>query len=205
MKVVLASGNAGKLRELSALLTAHDLTLVAQGELGIAGAEETGCTFIENALLKARHASRLSGLPAIADDSGISVDALDGAPGVYSARFAGPSADDADNNARLLSELRDKGRFPDPKTGPSTQTAAHYYCVMVFLKNPEDPTPLIATGRWNGQITDQPRGNNGFGYDPYFYLPAEGVTAAELSAGLKNRISHRGQAVAELIRQLTTG
>lgn len=205
MKVVLASGNAGKLRELSALLAAHDLTLVAQGELGIEGAEETGCTFIENALLKARHASRLSGFPAIADDSGISVDALEGAPGVHSARFAGPQADDADNNAKLLSELRDRGRFPDTRTGPSKQTAAHYYCVMVFLNHPEDPTPLIATGRWNGQITDEPRGSNGFGYDPYFHLPAEGVTAAELPAGTKNRISHRGRAVADLIRQLATG
>lgn len=203
MKVVLASHNAGKLKELSALLAPVDLALVAQAELGIDAAEETGCTFIENALLKARHASQLSRLPAIADDSGISIDALNGAPGVYSARFAGSDADDAANNAKMLSSLRQAGALESPATGPSAQTAAHYYCVIVLLRSPEDPTPLIATGRWRGQITAEPKGHNGFGYDPYFYLPGEGVTAAELPAEVKNRISHRGQAVAELIRQLS--
>jgi XTP/dITP diphosphohydrolase len=201
VKVVLASGNAGKLTELSALLTPRDFELVAQGTLGIEAAEENGCTFVENALQKARHASRESGLPALADDSGISVAALNGAPGVYSARFAGPAATDADNNARLLTELRSLGCL-EVDDAPSERTSAHYYCVIILLRHPEDPTPLIATGRWDGQITGKPSGGNGFGYDPYFWLPEAGRTAADLAPEDKNRISHRGQAVAALIRQL---
>lgn len=201
MKIVLASGNAGKLKELGELLVPHSLELVAQASLGIEAAEETGCTFIENALQKARHASRQSGLPALADDSGIAVDALDGAPGVFSARYAGPDATDADNNARLLESLRTAGALEDDDA-PSVRTRAHYYCVIVLLRHPEDPTPLIATGRWDGQITGTPRGSNGFGYDPYFWLPDRSLTAAELSPAEKNRISHRGQAVRALCHEL---
>ena len=201
MKIVLASGNSGKLEELGALLAPHALELVAQGTLEIEPAEETGCTFIENALLKARHASRASGLPALADDSGIAVDALDGAPGVFSARFAGPTATDGDNNAELLARLKDAGRLGSDGA-PSDATRAHYYCVIVLLRHPEDPAPLIATGRWDGQITGTPRGRNGFGYDPHFWLPEERLTAAELPAAQKNRISHRGQAVQALGAQL---
>ena len=204
MKVVLASANTGKLTELGALLKPHELKLVAQGELDIDAAEETGCTFIENALEKARHASRISGLPAIADDSGIAVDALDGAPGVYSARFAGPKAIDEDNNQKLLNELRALGVLDESGDPAPGAAAAHYYCAIVMLRHANDPTPLIATGRWDGQITSQPRGTNGFGYDPYFYLQGRGLTAAELPAEVKNRISHRGKAVTELIRQLSS-
>ena len=204
MKAVLASANQGKLKELGALLEPHGLSLVAQGDLNIDAAEETGCTFVENALEKARHASRLSGLPAIADDSGIAVDALAGAPGVYSARFAGPDARDEDNNRKLISDLRALGKLiegGDPGPGEAT---AHYYCAIVMLSHADDPTPLIATGRWNGQITSQARGANGFGYDPYFYLHDKKLTAAELTAAVKNRISHRGQAVTELLRQISS-
>lgn len=202
MKAVLASGNAGKLKELGELLEARGLTLISQGALGIDAAEETGCTFIENALLKARHASALSGLPAIADDSGIAVDALGGAPGVHSARFAGPDADDEKNNRKLLLELKARSALVEGRDPAPGQSTAHYHCVIVMLRHAEDPTPLIASGRLDGQITSQPRGTNGFGYDPYFYLPAQGVTAAELAPAQKNRISHRGQAVTDLLRQL---
>ena len=203
MKIVLASGNAGKLKELGELLAPHALELIAQGTLGIEPAEETGCTFIENALEKARHASRESGLPALADDSGISVASLNGAPGVYSARFAGPNATDADNKARLLETLKEAGSLGEDNA-PTDRTRAHYYCVIVLLRHPEDPTPLVASGRWDGQITGTPSGTNGFGYDPYFWLPERGMTAAELSPDEKNRISHRGQAVRALCRQLET-
>ncbi len=192
MKVVLATANPGKLEELSNLLNPLGLELVGQSELGIRGARETASTFVENALLKARHASRESGLAAIADDSGIAVDALNGAPGVHSARYAGEKATDDDNNRKLLRTLC---AFDDK--------AAHYYCVLTFVRHPEDPVPLIATGRWDGHIITKPRGVNGFGYDPYFYLTDLGQTAAELSPALKNRLSHRGQAVrrlAELVR-----
>jgi XTP/dITP diphosphohydrolase len=188
VRIVLASANAGKLRELSALLSPHGVTLISQGELGIGSVPETGMTFVENALIKARHASTESGLPAIADDSGISVDALGGRPGVHSARFAGEDATDADNNAQLLEELHG-----------IRDARAHYDCVLVFLRSPEDPAPLIATGRWHGFITTEPRGENGFGYDPYFRLPEMQLTAAELPPEEKNRISHRGQAVRSLV------
>ena len=201
MKIVLASGNAGKLQELGALLAPHALTLISQGALGIEPAEETGCTFIENALLKARHASRESGLPALADDSGIAVDALNGAPGVFSARFAGQAATDGDNNSEMLARLREIGCLGSDDA-PSEATRAHYYCVIVLLRHPEDPAPLIASGRWDGQITGTPRGGNGFGYDPHFWLPGKNLTAAELPATEKNRISHRGQAVRALGAEL---
>ncbi|HEY5646035.1 MAG TPA: RdgB/HAM1 family non-canonical purine NTP pyrophosphatase [Pseudomonadales bacterium] len=191
MKVVLASGNAGKLRELDALLGPLGVSLVSQSELGIESAEETACTFVENALIKARHASRQAGLPAIADDSGLAVDCLGGAPGVYSARFAGAHASDQDNNERLIREL-----------GNAEDTRAHYYCVIVYLNHAEDPAPLIATGRWHGSIIREPRGSNGFGYDPYFFDPLQGCTAAELEPTLKNRVSHRGRAVEQLLALL---
>jgi XTP/dITP diphosphohydrolase len=191
LKVVLASANPGKLDELSALLKPLELELLGQTELGIRSAPETAPTFIENALLKARHASRESGLAAIADDSGIAVDALGGAPGVYSARYAGKNATDADNNQKLLSEL-----------AGFNNKSAHYYCAIAMVLTPDDPAPLIATGRWDGLIVAEPRGDNGFGYDPYFYLLDEKRTAAELSPGEKNRRSHRGQAIRQLLKQL---
>lgn len=194
MKAVLASSNPGKLRELSALLEPLGIDLVSQRDLAIEGADETGTTFIENALQKARHACRLTGLPAIADDSGIAVDALNGAPGVHSARYAGVDASDSDNNDKLLHAL-----------AHANDRSAHYYCVIVFLESADDPAPLVATGRWDGQIVDEPRGENGFGYDPYFLVEACSMTAAELPAEVKNRLSHRGQAVAELISLLDTG
>ena len=191
MKAVLASSNPGKLKELSALLDDLGISLLAQGDLGIRGAEETAHTFVENALIKARHASRLAGLPAIADDSGLAVDALGGAPGVHSARYAGTDATDRENNDKLIHAL-----------SGVTDTRAHYYCVIVYLTQPQDPAPLVATGRWDGRIVDAPRGDGGFGYDPYFLVPALGRTAAELDVAVKNRISHRGLAIAELRRQL---
>lgn len=187
MNVVLASSNAGKLSELDALLSPMGFNLVTQSALGIEAALETACTFVENALLKARHASRLSGLAAIADDSGLAVDALTGAPGVFSARYAGANASDEDNNRKLIDTL-----------GETRDTSAHYYCVIVYLAHADDPAPLIATGRWDGRIVTPPRGSNGFGYDPYFFVPDRGCTAAELEPAVKNRISHRGQAVSGL-------
>jgi len=193
MRTVLASSNPGKLRELSALLEPLGVALVSQNELGIEGAEETGCTFIENALEKARYASLASGLPAIADDSGLCVDVLGGAPGVFSARYAGANATDSDNNRQLQEALQGHDR-----------PAAHYYCVIAYLRSASDPTPLIATGRWDGTITAEPRGSNGFGYDPYFLL-GDGQTAAELSSEVKNRVSHRGQAVTSLVALLRSG
>lgn len=201
MNVVLASGNAGKLKELGALLAPYDMTLVAQGELGIEPAPETACTFVENALEKARHASRESGLAAIGDDSGIAVDGLDGAPGIYSARYAGQHGDDAANNTKLIATLKARGLMAE-NGEPSERASAHFFCVVVLLRHPEDPTPLIASGRWNGQITGRPHGSNGFGYDPHFWLPARALTAADLPSEEKNRISHRALAVAALTRQL---
>ena len=193
MKVVLASGNRGKLQELAALLEPLAVELVTQSELGIEGAGETGCTFVENALLKARHASRLAALPAIADDSGLAVAALGGDPGVYSARYAGVAGPEADaaNNAKLMSALAGRG-----------DRRAHFHSVMVYLRHPDDPTPIIADGRWEGEIVDAPRGANGFGYDPHFLVPDLGLTAAELAPEQKNALSHRGQAAAKLLDAL---
>jgi XTP/dITP diphosphohydrolase len=191
MKIVLASGNRGKLAELAALLAPLGITIDSQAALGIRPAVEERLTFVENALDKARHASRQAGLPALADDSGLVVPALGGAPGIRSARYAGESGDDGANNIKLIAAL-----------GGSERPAAHYYCALVYVRHPDDPAPLIATARWNGVIVGEPRGDGGFGYDPHFYLPALERTAAELPPGEKNRVSHRGQAMKALLGQL---
>ena len=189
--LVLASNNRGKLAEFSRLLSPLGFDLKTQGELDIPEADEPHATFVENALAKARHASRLSGLPALADDSGICVPALGGAPGVHSARYAGEPKSDAANNEKLVREL-----------GAHADRSAYYYCVLVFVRHADDPQPVIADGRWNGEVIAQPRGRGGFGYDPHFLLPDLGKTAAELSADDKNRLSHRGQALRVLIEKL---
>ena len=191
MKIVLASNNAGKLREFSRLLEPLNCEIVAQGTLGVTSCEEPFHTFVENALTKARNASRQTGLAAIADDSGICVDALGGAPGVFSARFAGEPSDDAKNNALLVQKLQNEAN-----------RRAHYMCVLVAVRHAEDPEPLIAIGRWFGEVIDTPLGEGGFGYDPYFYLPEQHCTAAQLSAQDKNAISHRGQAMKKLLEQI---
>lgn len=200
MKLVLASGNRGKLAEMNAILADIGIELVAQGELGIDDADETGTTFIENALLKARHAARLSGLPALGDDSGLCVDALGGAPGLYSARYAGAHGDANANIAKLLAALRDV---------PDERRTAHFHCTIVLLRSADDPAPLIAEGRWHGRILHAPLGTNGFGYDPIFFDDTLGAGAAELDAATKNRVSHRGLALAclrgLLRRELATG
>ncbi|HEX5514340.1 MAG TPA: RdgB/HAM1 family non-canonical purine NTP pyrophosphatase [Gammaproteobacteria bacterium] len=193
MKVIFASNNAGKTREVAAALAGLDIELVPQSQFQVVEAEETGLTFVENALLKARNACRQTGLPAIADDSGVEVDALNGAPGVYSARYAGPSADDAANNARLLRELADV---------PDAQRTARYQCVMVYLRHADDPTPIICQAAWEGLILREPRGEGGFGYDPLFWLAEPGQTAAELDLATKNQLSHRGQALRQLLAAL---
>jgi len=187
-EVVLASGNAGKVREFQALLGAA-FRVRPQSELGVASVEETGATFLENALLKARHAAEATGLPALADDSGLEVDALGGAPGVWSARYAGPEADDAANNARLLEALRGV---------PERQRTARYRCVLVWIAGPDDQQPLIVEGVWEGRILSVPRGLRGFGYDPLFADLETGLAAAELDGAAKNARSHRGKALARL-------
>jgi XTP/dITP diphosphohydrolase len=187
--IVLASGNAGKLAEMRQILAGSGIDLVAQADLGITDAEETARTFVENALLKARHAARVSGLPALGDDSGLCVDALGGAPGLISARYAGHHGDSAANIAKLLDALRD---IPDVRRG------AYFHCSIVLLAQADDPAPLIAEGRWRGRILHAPRGDRGFGYDPVFFDPALDASAAELDAVEKNRVSHRGQALATL-------
>lgn len=189
MNLVLASGNAGKLIEMREILADLDVELIAQSALGISVAAETASTFVENALIKARHAARTSGLPALGDDSGICVDALDGAPGLLSARYAGEHGDAQANIAKLLDALRDV---------PAAQRTAHFHCSIVLLRKPDDPAPLIAEGRWPGTILHAPRGNKGFGYDPAFFDPVFGKSAAELDAATKNRVSHRGLALAKL-------
>jgi XTP/dITP diphosphohydrolase len=193
-RVVLASNNAGKLREFEALLGAAGIDLVAQGLLGVPEAEEPHPTFIENALAKARHAARLTGLPALADDSGLCVRALGGAPGVHSARFAQAASgdkSDAANNARLVAQLQGQ-----------VDRRAYYYCVLVLMRHGDDPEPLVAEGRWHGEILDAPRGANGFGYDPHFFLPALGASAAELDPAVKNAHSHRALALRALLARL---
>jgi len=187
MKIVVASGNAGKLAEIREILVGFEL--IAQRDLGIVDAEETASTFVENALIKARHAARISGLPALADDSGICVDALGGAPGLISALYAGRHGDNVANNAKLLDALCD---VPDEKR------TAHFHCTIVLLRKPDDPAPLIAEGHWHGRILHAPRGGNGFGYDPVFFDPVLGRGAGELDPSVKNRVSHRGQALARL-------
>jgi XTP/dITP diphosphohydrolase len=186
LKVVLATGNAGKLRELRALLASRDIEVVPQSHFGLATPEETGSTFTENALLKARHVAAATGLPAIADDSGIEVDALDGRPGIYSARYAGPEATDQDNNRKLLEELGDL---------PADRRTARYRCVLVMVRDESDFDPVICEGTWEGRIGLVPKGTGGFGYDPLFVLDETGLTAAELPSDAKNRLSHRGQAL----------
>lgn len=190
-RLVVASNNAGKLREIDHILAPLGIELIPQGKLGVPEAEEPHHTFVENALAKARHAARHTGLPALADDSGICVEALGGEPGVHSARFAGEPKSDARNNEKLIDALRGVARRD-----------AHYYCVMVLVRREDDPEPVIAEGRWHGTVIDSPRGEGGFGYDPYFLLPSHGLTAAELAAADKNRISHRAQALARLFAVL---
>ncbi len=193
-RLVLASGNPGKLRELSRILDELGYDLRPQSEFDVSEVAETGTTFVENAIIKARHAAAHTGLPALADDSGIEVDALDGAPGVYSARFSGPGADDAANNALLVEKLRD--------VAPE-QRSARYRAVIVLMRHAADPSPLICEGSWEGMIQLEPTGVGGFGYDPYFYLPELDCSSAQLSAEEKNRLSHRGQALAKLKRRLS--
>ena len=190
-KLVLASNNVKKMKELNALLTPLGFEVIPQGRLGIPEAEEPHCTFVENALAKARHAAQLSGLPALADDSGLCVAALGGAPGVYSARYAGEPKSDARNNAKLLAEL----------AGQSDRRA-HFACVLVLVRAADDPQPIIAEGEWHGEILTAQRGADGFGYDPLFYVPTHCQTAAELDGAIKNRLSHRGQAMQKLISRL---
>jgi XTP/dITP diphosphohydrolase len=192
-RLVLASGNPRKLHELSAILDDLGYELHPQSEFDVSEVAETGTTFVENAIIKARHAAVHTGLPALADDSGIEVDALDGAPGVYSARFSGPGADDAENNALLVEKLRDV---------PPMERSARYRAVIVLMRHAADPSPLICEGSWEGVIQLEPAGNGGFGYDPYFYLTDQECTSAQLTAAEKNRLSHRGKALAELKRKL---
>ncbi len=192
-RLVLASGNPGKLRELSALLEDLGYELLAQSGFGVSAVAETGTTFVENAIIKARHAASVTGLPALADDSGIEVDALDGAPGVYSARFAGEDADDAANNTLLVEKLRQV---------PPEARIARYRAVIVLMRHAADPSPIICEGSWEGLIQLEPAGDGGFGYDPHFFLPEQGCTSAQLSADEKNRLSHRGKALAELRHRL---
>ncbi len=192
-RIVLASNNAGKVREFSELLAQAHVQVVPQGELGVPEAEETGLSFVENAILKARNAAAHSGLPAIADDSGLEVDALDGAPGIYSARYAGAGASDADNLARLLAAMEgvEEGR-----------RGARFQCLMVYVRHAKDPTPVICQGTWEGVILRRPAGANGFGYDPVFLVPTHGRSAAELDSQTKNALSHRGQALRRLLAYL---
>ena len=194
-RLVLASGNAGKLAEFSAMLAHLPYQIVPQKELGVEDVPETGLTFVENALIKARHACAVTGLPALADDSGLIVDALGGAPGLYSARYAGQPTNDAANNAKLLDAMKDV---------PDDQRRARFYAVIVLLRHPEDPQPLIAEGAWEGRITRELRGNGGFGYNPLFLDPDHGLTAAEMDTALKNRLSHRARALEVLNQRLTT-
>jgi XTP/dITP diphosphohydrolase len=196
-RLVLASANRGKLAEFRTLLAAAPFELTSLGELNLASPEETGATFLENATLKARHAARASGLAALADDSGLEVDALGGAPGVYSARFAGQHADDAANNAKLIAALR----ALDPQRA-SPPWPARYRCVLVLVARADDPQPVIAEGVWEGVIVTTPLGSGGFGYDPHFWLPQWGMTAAQLDPDQKNRLSHRGAAVRALQAKL---
>jgi len=190
-KLVLASNNAGKLKEFSELLAPFDFEVIPQGQFSIPPAEEPFDTFLENALAKAKHASQLSGLPALADDSGICVNVLGGKPGVRSARYAGDHASDADNNHKLLQALANE-----------SDRSAYYVCALVMVKSANDPNPITVKSRWDGEFIDIPRGDNGFGYDPFFYIPELGKTAAELSSTEKNVFSHRGQALRTLIAEL---
>ena len=192
-QVVLASSNPGKVREINELLADLALNVVPQSEYGVTDAEETGLTFVENAILKARNAALHTGLPAIADDSGIEVDALNGAPGIYSARYAGTGAGDRANLEKLLAELAGV---------PEEKRTARFQCLMVYLRHAHDPVPLICQGTWEGRILLAPRGDNGFGYDPVFYVPTHDCSSAELPPEIKNTLSHRGQALRNLLAAL---
>lgn len=192
-KIVLASSNAGKLKEFQQLLNRSGFEVLPQSVFDVPDAIEDGLSFVENALIKARHASTLTGLPAIADDSGLEVDALDGRPGIYSARFAGEHARDSDNNDKLLAELGDI---------QSAERTARFQCLLVFIRHPNDPTPIICQGTWEGRILFEPQGNNGFGYDPLFWINEQGCSSAELDPALKNRISHRGKAMQLLLERI---
>jgi len=192
-RYVLASGNKGKVREINEILAGLDIEVVPQSEFDVPEAEETGLTFVENAIIKARNAAELTGLPAIADDSGIEVDALKGAPGIYSARYAGVGASDQANLEKLLHEM---------KGVPEQQRGARFQCLMVCMQHAADPTPLICQGTWEGRILETPSGNNGFGYDPVFWVPEHGCSSAELSPDQKNKLSHRGKALQQLLSAL---
>lgn len=187
-KIVLASGNQGKVREFTSLFADYGVDVIAQKELGVEDVPETGTTFVENAIIKARHAAQVTGLPAIADDSGLVVDALGGAPGIYSARYAGENANDGDNIDKLLADLDGEAN-----------RKAHFFCTLVFMRHADDPVPLVSQGKWQGEILKARQGDGGFGYDPIFNLPSHGCTAAELESGEKNRVSHRGKALAILL------
>jgi len=195
-KIILASGNAGKLREFQQLLSGCGFEIVPQSEFNIANAEETGTTFVENAIIKARHACEQTGLPAIADDSGIEVDALNGRPGVYSARYAGENATDEKNNQKLLTEL---------KNVPTEKRTARYHAVLAYMRHAADPTPILCHGTWEGIILTEARGQSGFGYDPLFFVPSHNCASAELDKAEKNRISHRGKAMQELLQKISNG
>jgi len=192
-RVVLASSNAGKVREFGQILASLDMSVAPQSEFGVPDADETGLTFVENALLKARNAASHTGLAAIADDSGIEVDALNGAPGIYSARYAGAGASDADNLRKLIDALREV---------PESGRGARFVCLVVYLRHAADPTPVIAQGTWEGRILHEARGSGGFGYDPVFWVPTHHCSSAELPAEVKNSISHRGQALRALVTAL---
>jgi len=188
-KIVLASGNTGKIAEITELLADFPIELVSQSGLGVEDAEETGTTFVENAIIKARHAAELTGLPALADDSGLAIHCLHGRPGVHSSRYAGPGASDQDRINKVLAEIAELN---------PTDRSATFHCVIVLMRYAKDPAPMILHGEWHGSILDEPRGEHGFGYDPIFYVPTHNCSAAELSTALKNRISHRGHALGQL-------
>ncbi|KDN09823.1 XTP/dITP diphosphatase [Gilliamella sp. Imp1-1] len=194
-KIVLATNNQGKVNELQTLLANAGFDIIAQSQFNIPDADETGLTFIENALLKARHTAKLTRLPAIADDSGLAVDALGGQPGIYSARYAGEHGNDKSNNQKLLKALQNI---------PKEKRTAYFYCALVFMRHENDPTPIICLGKWDGLILNEEQGDGGFGYDPLFYVPKLGCTAAQLTKEQKSQISHRGQALKQLIEKIKT-
>lgn len=190
-QIVLATGNQGKVKELAAMLSDLNIEVLPQSQFDVPDVPETGTTFVENAIIKARHAAKITGLPAIADDSGLEVDALNGAPGVYSARYAGESANDQNNIDKLLVDMQGK-----------TERAARFWCVLVYMRHSEDPTPLVCQASWEGNITLDQQGREGFGYDPVFYVESEGCTSAQLTKEQKNALSHRGQALKQLVAKL---
>ncbi|QBY05055.1 XTP/dITP diphosphatase [Thalassotalea sp. HSM 43] len=192
-KIVLATGNKGKVKELAELLAKQHIEVLPQSDFNVADVAETGTTFVENAIIKARHAAKITGLPAIADDSGLEVDYLQGAPGIYSARYAGEGANDQDNNAKLLQALHGV---------PSEQRTARFQCVLVFMRHGDDPTPIICQGTWEGEITSEAHGEQGFGYDPLFWVAQHQQTSAQLPREIKNTLSHRGKALQQLVKAL---